>query len=86
MSIIIVPIYNSGSVIIFVLGAVSGIYLLKHRHDPDEREGALCTDTSEQYKVDLRDGLSGNISPLLVIYAVASVLMTLLSLFALFAV
>ena len=72
------------SVIIFIAGAVSGIYLLKHRHDPDEREGALCADTSERYRVDLRDGLSGNISPLLVIYAVTSVLITLLTLLALF--
>lgn len=68
------------SVIIFASGAAAAVWLIKHKDAPDERSGALCTEVSEPYKVDLRDGLLKKTSPVLYIYAVVAVLMTVFTL------
>jgi hypothetical protein len=69
----------SVSVVIFAAGTAAGVYLIRHRRDEDAGKTALCTVTDEPLKVDLRDGLHGKISPLLVIYACTAVLVTLLT-------
>lgn len=68
------------SAVIFVAGTVAGVYLLRHGKKEAAVRKALCADTNEERRVDLRDGLGGKISPLLVIYVCASLLMTILTL------
>ena len=63
--------------VIFAAGAISFIWLIRHKDEPESRERtAFCTECGEPYKVDLREGTLKKISPLLYIYAAAAILMT----------
>ena len=71
------------SALIFIAGAISVIWLIKHKEKNGQQNGgALCTECEEPYKVDLREDAFKNISPLLYIYAVAAVLMAAAELIA----
>ena len=69
----------SVSAVIFAAGTAAGIFLIKHRREEKNEGTALCTVTDEPLRVDLRGGLHGKLSPLLVIYVCAALLITLLT-------
>lgn len=77
--------------VIFIAGVIAAVYLIRHKNDPDEQTDqkekytAKCVVSDEPQKVDLRGGVFKKISPLLYIYAVFTVMITLSTLAALIA-
>lgn len=67
--------------VVFAAASVSVVWLIMHKDGLEQKENkALCTEVNEPYKVDLREGTLGKISPLLYIYAVSATVITIISL------
>ncbi len=64
--------------VIFAAGSIAAIWLMLHK---DELKEQKCVECNEPYKVDLRENTLKKISPMLYVYAAATVTMALVTLF-----